>query len=173
MARRGKSSMFFRVMMRAALVRKGRALAALMAVGVAAAVATAMLILYVDTQAKLQKEFRSYGANLVIVGTNGASLPTDSLTTVDRVLAGKGIAVPFAYAVATTAKGKPVVVAGTDFAASERVESLVVGVEVAGCFRGLRWSEARADAGRFARQVRLSTLTYDNKAAHLVPAGNA
>ncbi len=116
MARNGKSGMFFRMMMRAALVRKGRATAALMAVVVAAAVATAMLNVYIDTQAKLQREFRNYGANLVIVAQNGKPLPADTLTTVDAVLRGHGVAVPFAYAVVQASKGKAVVVAGTDFA---------------------------------------------------------
>jgi putative ABC transport system permease protein len=38
---------------------------------VAAAVATAMLNLYVDVQSKLQREFRNYGANIVVVSKNG------------------------------------------------------------------------------------------------------
>ena len=48
------------------LVRRGRALTALVAVVVAASVATATLNLYTDVQAKLHREFRSYGANIVI-----------------------------------------------------------------------------------------------------------
>ena len=40
---------------------------------VAAAVTTAMLNLYVDVQAKLRTEFRNYGANIILVGKNGAS----------------------------------------------------------------------------------------------------
>lgn len=103
------------MMMRAALVRKGRATAALLAVVVAAAVATAMLNLYVDVQSKLQKEFRSYGANLVLVAKDGNALSPNTLTVVDSTLAGHGIAVPFSYAVAKTTRGIPVVVAGTDF----------------------------------------------------------
>jgi putative ABC transport system permease protein len=113
--------MFFRMMMRAALVRKGRATAALLAVVVAASVATAMLNLYVDVQAKLQKEFRNYGANLVIVAKNGNSLPSNTLATVDTALAGRGVAVPFTYAVAQTSGGKPVVVAGTDFSRAKEL----------------------------------------------------
>ena len=40
---------------------------------VAAAVATAMLNLYVDVQAKLRREFRKYGANIVVVAKDGQS----------------------------------------------------------------------------------------------------
>ena len=53
------TSMFLRMLLRAAVLRRGRAASALFAMVVAAAVATAMLNLYVDVQAKLQREFRN------------------------------------------------------------------------------------------------------------------
>ncbi len=115
------ASMFMRMLVRAAVLRRGRAASALLAMVVAAAVATAMMNLYVDVQAKLRKEFRSYGANIVVVGKEGASLPDDALVKVESVLAGRGVAVPFAYVVARTPSGQSVVVAGTDF---ERVQKL-------------------------------------------------
>ena len=45
-------SMFWRMLLRAAVLRRGRAASALLAMVVAAAVATAMMNLYVDVQAK-------------------------------------------------------------------------------------------------------------------------
>src|ERR1051326_4788004 len=89
------TSMFLRMLLRAAVLRRGRAASALFAMVVAAAVATAMLNLYVDVQAKLQREFRNYGANIILVGKNNSSLPSQSLSQVDSVLAGRGIAAPF------------------------------------------------------------------------------
>jgi putative ABC transport system permease protein len=80
-----------------------------------------MLNLYVDVQAKLEREFRNYGANIILVGRDGASLPADALARVDSVLAGRGIAAPFGLIVARTGDGQPIVVAGTDF---ERVRQL-------------------------------------------------
>src|SRR5215471_937752 len=91
------TSMFLRMLMRAAVLRRGRAASALLAMVVAAAVATTMLNLYVDVQAKLRKEFRNYGANVVVVAKDGQSLPIDALNTVETTLAGHGLAVPFAY----------------------------------------------------------------------------
>ena len=73
------TSMFLRMLMRAAVLRRGRAASALLAMVVAAAVATAMLNLYVDVQAKLRKEFRNYGANIVVVAKDGQPLPADAL----------------------------------------------------------------------------------------------
>jgi putative ABC transport system permease protein len=115
-------SMFLRMLVRAAVLRRGRAASALLAMVVAAAVATAMMNLYVDVQVKLRKEFRSYGANVVVVGREGASLPPDALAKAEAVLGGRGIAVPFAYAVARTAGGQSVVVAGTDFDRVQRLD---------------------------------------------------
>lgn len=109
-----QTSMFVRMLWRAAVLRRGRAASALLALVVAAAAATAMLNLYVDVQAKLRREFRTYGANIVVVGKDGQSLPAGSLQTVNAALAGHGLAVPFAYVVASTANGKPVVVSGTN-----------------------------------------------------------
>ena len=123
-ARQGsRTKMFVRMLMRAALVQPGRAASALMAVVVAATVATAMMTLYVDVQSKLRKEFRSYGANIVVVAPEGRSLPADALITTDRILNGKGIAVPFAYAAARTKDGSPIVVAGTDLVRARKLNS--------------------------------------------------
>jgi len=115
------TSMFLRMLWRAAVLRRGRALSALFAMVVAAAVATAMLNLYVDVQAKLRREFRNYGANIILVGKNNASLPADALSRVDETLGGRGISAPFAMIVARTSDGQSIVVAGTDF---DRVRQL-------------------------------------------------
>lgn len=117
------TSMFLRMLVRAAVLRRGRAASALLAMVVAAAVTTAMLNLYADVEAKLRREFRSYGANIVVVGKDGGSLPADALNQVDTTLAGQGIAVPFAYIVARTSDGQSVVVAGTDFARVRKLDS--------------------------------------------------
>ena len=109
------TSMFLRMLVRAAVLRRGRAASALLAMVVAAAVATAMLNLYVDVQAKLRKEFRNYGANIVVVGKEGQSLPVGAREQAETVLAIRGMAVPFAYVVARTSGGQSVVVSGTDF----------------------------------------------------------
>jgi putative ABC transport system permease protein len=167
--RTGGSSMFLRMMIRAALVRKGRATAALLAIVVAASVATAMLNLYVDVQSKLQKEFRSYGANLVIVAKDGPALPADALTRVDAALAGRGVAVPFTYAVANADKGKPVVVAGTDFGRAKQLDRW---------WAVSSWPTTPLTALMGARAMAVLSpsgaafdLTYNGKTIHLIPTG--
>ena len=115
------TSMFLRMLVRAAVLRRGRALSALFAMVVAAAVATAMMNLYVDVQAKLVREFRNFGANIILVGRGGASLPVDALAKAEAVLAGRGVVAPFGLVVARTTDGQSIVAVGADF---DRVRQL-------------------------------------------------
>jgi putative ABC transport system permease protein len=111
-------------MLRRSLVhRRARSLSALVAMTVSAGVATALLTLYTDLDAKLHKEFRGFGANVVITAQANAPLPTDALARVQQTAGADALAAEFAYAVATTDTGTPVVVAGTDFAAVRRLDS--------------------------------------------------
>jgi putative ABC transport system permease protein len=103
-------------MLRRSLIhRRARSISALVAMTVSAGVATALLTLYADLDTKLHKEFRSFGANIVVTGQE-LGPDTDYKA---QTAAGPGSHVaPFAYAVATTDRGTPVVVAGTDFEAA-------------------------------------------------------
>src|SRR6185369_11167747 len=85
-AGRPQTSMFLRMLWRAAVRRRGRAASALLAMIVAAATATAMLNLYGDVQGKLNKEFRSYGANIVVIAKDGQALPADAVQRVRSAL---------------------------------------------------------------------------------------
>src|SRR5437588_975591 len=98
-------AMFVRMLVRAALVRRGRVAGALVAITVSAAVATALLNLYGDAQSKLRAEFRGYGANVILLGNDGASLPAGSAQAVQREFGSDAVAVPYAYIVARTAEG--------------------------------------------------------------------
>jgi putative ABC transport system permease protein len=161
--------MFLRMLLRGALVRRGRALAALTAVVIAAAVTTAIMNLYLDVQAKLQREFRSYGANIVVVAHEGQSLPENAVAVAEQVLAGHGLAVPFAYAVARTTDGTSVVVAGTDL---EKVQRLNRWWSVS------TWPRAENEALVGARAAAVVSphaqpfdLTLAGRTIHLVSAG--
>ncbi len=106
---------------RSLLHRRARSLSALVALTVSAAVATALLTLYADLDAKLHHEFRSFGANVVVTAKDGA-LPVDALDKVRTIAGADAVASPFAYVVATTDRDTPVVVAGTDFDATRRLD---------------------------------------------------
>ena len=164
-----RHAMFFRMLMRAALVRRGRAITALFAVVVAAAVSTAMLNLYVDVQSKLQKEFRSYGANIVVVANEGHTLSKASVTQLEQTLSGRGLAVPFAYAVAKTADGSPVVVAGADF---ERVRRLNAWWSVTAWPSAANFAlVGKRAAATLSPDGKPFQLTFEGRTLTIVPAG--
>lgn len=119
----GRARMFLRLLLQASLVQPGRMVSALLAVVVAASVATAMLNLYVDVDAKLRKEFRSYGANVVVAARAGQALPANALSEVESNLPPGSIAAPFAYAIARTSQGSPIVVVGADFDRVRKLDS--------------------------------------------------
>jgi putative ABC transport system permease protein len=105
---------------RSLLYRRSRSFSALIALTVSAAVATALLTLYGDLDAKLHHEFRSFGANIVVTGI--ASDP-NALQRAQAAAGGDGTVAEFAYAVATTDRGTPVVVAGVDFPTIRKLDS--------------------------------------------------
>jgi putative ABC transport system permease protein len=93
---------------------------------VSAAVATALLTLYTDLDSKLHHEFRSFGANIVITSSSSndtKGLPADALKRAEDAAGPSAIAAEFGYAVATTERGTPVVVVGTDFDAARRLNA--------------------------------------------------
>ena len=168
-ARSPHTSMFIRMLVRAAVLRRGRALSALFAMVVAAAVATAMLNLYIDVQAKLRREFRNYGANIVVVGKDGASLPAGALARVESILGNRGVVAPFGLVVARTSDGQPVVVAGTDF---ERVRQLDHWWSVS------KWPSGRQQALVGVRALSAVSpknqafdLSFQGRSIQLTPAG--
>ncbi len=134
---RGSSTISLpRMLLRSLRHRRARSFSALAALTVSALVATALLTLYADLNAKLHHEFRSFGANVVLTAsaTPGGTDPAapapgsqlDDPATLARIRSAAGsdvLAVPIAYAVATTDRGTPVVVAGIDFAAAEALDS--------------------------------------------------
>ena len=160
--------MFLRMLARAAVLRKGTALSALLAIIVAAAAATAMLNLFVDVQTKLRKEFRGFGANIVVDAKNGASFTHDSLQQIESAVGEHGLAVPFAYAAAHTEKDQPIVVAGTDLGLARKLNPW---------WAVSSWPNGSGEALIGIRAARVITpsapfaLTYQGRTIRLRPAG--
>jgi len=107
-----RGQLFLRLLLRAAWVRKDRALTALVSVAVVATIATVALTIYSDLEGKLSREFRGFGANVIV--TSAMSLDAEKLATINKTLDSHGQVVPVAYAVATTQDKTPVVIGGTD-----------------------------------------------------------
>jgi len=109
-----RASMFFHVLKRGLLGRGNRPLIACIALTVASTMVTATLSLYYGLENKLNRDFRSYGANITVAAPEGQSLPTDAASHVRSILGIDAIVVPFAFAVMHTSGEEAVVVAGTE-----------------------------------------------------------
>ena len=165
---RTSRSMFIRLLLRAALHQKGTLLAALLSVLVAAAATTAILNLFAASAATLEQEFRGFGANLV-VEKNERSFSPAELEKLRTIVGRRGLAVPFAYAVARTQEDQPIVLAGVDFAGVARLNPW---------WSVTNWPSARGEAlvGARARSLLTSenapfTLLYRGQQIRLSPAG--
>ncbi len=115
------SRMFFRLLVRSATVRRGRTLTALLAMAVAATLATALLSIYGDVSGKLGGDFRKFGANVIVKAPGGIS--PAQIADIERIVGTSVTALPSAFAVAKTASGKPIVVVGTDFVVVQKMDS--------------------------------------------------
>jgi putative ABC transport system permease protein len=159
-----RRQLFLRLLVRAAWVRKDRALTALLSVAVVATIATAALTVYSDLDNKLSREFRGFGAN-VVVSKPASALTRDELSRIDSALSVNHLTVPVAYAIATGPNGARVVLGGTDVKALRELNSswLVRDTGHAGTqvLLGSRVAEAfarRADAFNVSFNIRQITL---------------
>ncbi|HEY0264840.1 MAG TPA: FtsX-like permease family protein [Granulicella sp.] len=155
-----------RMLRRSLLHRRARSLSALIALTVSAAIATALLTLYTDLDAKLHHEFRSFGANIVITGD---PLPDNALATAQKAAGDDALTVPFAFAVATTDRNTSVVVSGTDLAAVQRLDSW---------WKVSAWPTGADDAligqkaANFIADEHALTLTFNSKPVTLRGSGS-
>ena len=109
-----KSQLLLRLLFKAAWVRKDRAFTALVSVAVVATIATAALTIYSDLEGKLSREFRGFGANVLVTKASDA-LTAAELADIRKTVGSTGEIVPVAYAIATeTTSNARIVVGGAD-----------------------------------------------------------
>lgn len=126
--------MFWRILKRLLQANRGRMVTVLLALGAGAAVTAALLNLQVDAEERLTREFRSFGANVVIAPRaaeegGGTTMDEAVLQRVPLQFQGAPVAaVPFLYLVADVSNSRaglrhvvPAVVAGTQLEGLARV----------------------------------------------------
>jgi len=122
---------FWRFVLAAVKFRRRRLLLAFSGLAVTAALATALFSVYWDIDRKMRREFRGYGANLVIVPAgNGQTVPVRAVVEAERLGA---VAAPFLYTIGRIGDER-VVVDGVDFRRAVPLTSYwqVTGMRVAG-----------------------------------------
>jgi putative ABC transport system permease protein len=84
--------------------------------------ATVALTVYSDLEGKFSREFRSFGAN-VIVSSQGTGLSKNDLALIRTATGNKAEVVPVGYVIARASTGSPVVVGGTELTAFKEMNS--------------------------------------------------
>lgn len=117
-----RRSMFLHLLRRGLLGRGNRPLIAFIALMVAATMITAMLNLYYGLENKLNRDFRSYGANVTVAARQGSALPAGASAKAQQSLPPGSLVVPFAFVIAHASDESPLVVAGTDFSKLQNLD---------------------------------------------------
>ena len=144
-----RSSMYLRMITASLMRRRSRMLVALLSIAIGATILSGLVTVYYDVPRQMGAQFRSYGANLIMTGTDGAFTTEDMAQGLAAVPADALVgAAPFRYENVRIHE-HPVVAAGTDMAGAMatnpfwRVEGewcsadgqLLVGKQIAESFR--------------------------------------
>lgn len=111
-----------RLLLRSLALRKGRTATIFIALAMAAALATTLLTIWLDVDAKVEREFRAFGANVEITSPNGA-MPDDSVRALASAMNPDDVFLPQSSVIAFSQNRKPVKVVGVDLSAAERLNS--------------------------------------------------
>ena len=114
-----KRKMFLRMITASLLRRRSRMLIALLSIAIGATILSGLVIIYYDVPRQMGAQFRSYGANMILLAKEGESLTTDTLQDAlgtipeDRLVG----ATPYRYVrLDMTSRQQSFTTAGTDFA---------------------------------------------------------
>ncbi len=118
-----KIEMFLRMIVRALFRQKSRMFVALLAVAVGAAIISGMITVYREVPAQLGREFRAYGANVLLLPAGDAKIfDASALEKVREALKDRDIVgiAPFLYERLEINK-QPILTGGTDFTEVQKV----------------------------------------------------
>ena len=121
-----RRQLLLRLLFKAAWVRKDRALTALVSVAVVATIATAALTIYSDLEGKLGREFRGFGANVIVTKASGAVTADELVANQCRAAARVQEWCPWLMPLRPGRNDAKVVVGGADLTGFARAELLVV-----------------------------------------------
>ncbi len=158
-----RTQLLLRLLFKAAWVRKDRAFTALVSVAVVATIATAALTIYSDLEGKLSREFRGFGANVVVTKSSG-NLTGEELAGINKIVGAQGEVVPVAYAIANFSEGGRLVVGGADLDKLRKLNTAWSFEErsVGAALVGARVAEAVSHGGSWK-------IAYGNSGSSMAP----
>ncbi|MDR3315087.1 MAG: ABC transporter permease [Coriobacteriales bacterium] len=120
-SRHTRRSFYLKMVLTSLLRRRSRMVVALLSVMIGATILSGLVTVYYDIPRQMGQEFRSYGANLVLLPSNGGSSinPEDFEKAKALLPAGETIGItPFCYE-NVLINGQPYIAAGTEFAQAQ------------------------------------------------------
>ena len=114
-----KRRMFLRMITASLLRRRSRMLIALLSIGIGATILAGLVTIYVDVPRQMGAQFRSYGANMLLMPKEGATLNSQNLAEALKTLPEDELvgAAPYRYVrFDMTLRQQSFTAAGTDFA---------------------------------------------------------
>ena len=109
-----KQQMYIRMITASLMRRRSRMLVALLSIAIGATILSGLVTIYYDVPRQIGAQFRNYGANLILTGTDGAFSESDMQQSLSVIPAGDLVgAAPFRYENIRIHE-HPVVAAGTD-----------------------------------------------------------
>jgi putative ABC transport system permease protein len=113
-----KRKMFLRMITASLLRRRSRMLIALLSIAIGATILSGLVTIYYDVPRQMGAQFRSYGANMILLAKDGKSLTVDSLQKVYDLIPEDQLvgATPYRYVrLDMTSRQQSFTTAGTDF----------------------------------------------------------
>ena len=113
-----KRRMFLRMITASLLRRRSRMLIALLSIGIGATILAGLVTIYVDVPRQMGAQFRSYGANMLLLPRDGQILDSESLARALEVIPDEALvgAAPYRYVrLDMTTRQQSFTAAGTDF----------------------------------------------------------
>ena len=110
--------MFLRMITASLLRRRSRMLIALLSIGIGATILAGLVTIYVDVPRQMGAQFRSFGANMLLLSDEGKSMTKDQLDgALEKIDAEQLVgAAPYRYVrVDMTTRQQSFTAAGTDF----------------------------------------------------------
>ena len=110
-----KKQMYMKLVVNSLIRRKARMIVALLAVAIGATIMSGLVTIYYDIPRQLGKEFRSYGANFVVLPAENEKITEEEFTNIKKQMSDQKIVgmAPYRY-VTTKINQQPYILTGTD-----------------------------------------------------------
>ena len=114
-----KRKMYIRMITASLLRRRSRMIIALLAISIGAMILSGLVTIYIDVPRQMGAQFRSYGANMILL-PDGDAISPQQVEAVKEIIPGEELVGTAAYRYETVRiNDRPVLAAATDLAGAE------------------------------------------------------